>query len=131
MTTIDKLPPIRVTDSNAEYTILIPICGIDPRHFHVLASSRAIVVEARIKSLVHYSCNGPLESQVEDHRVSRELVLREAIRCRSTAVLVKDEFIQITAQKATHEDERPWSELLRVNPYTATGLLPSSSTTQQ
>jgi HSP20 family molecular chaperone IbpA len=115
ITAVKELAPIQVTDTGAEYHVLVPTCGMDAGHFYVLASRRSLLIEVRVKKTLQYEAYGPLEAEIIDQRISRELKLGEPIRENCTVLHLMGDFLQITAQKASVGEVKNWSELLRFN----------------
>jgi len=113
--------PIQVTEDRDEYRILVPMGGIDLRHVYVLATHRSLLIEIRVRKTLQHQGDDPLDAEVEDRRVSRELKLRHPIERRRTVVDTVGDSLRITSLKASEAEENDWSDLVHFDTRTSLG----------
>jgi HSP20 family molecular chaperone IbpA len=111
--TLEKhVPSIQVTEDREKYRILVPMSGIDLRHVYVLAAPQSLLIEIRVRKTVQHQEDDPVDAEVEDRRVSRELKLRHPIERRRTVVDTVGDLLRITSVKASEAEENMWSDLV-------------------
>lgn len=108
-----QFPAIEPSESNLEYTIMVPTNGIDLRRIYVLAKPDSLFIEVRIRSSLKHQDGDAIVTEIEDQRVSRELRFRQPIEERGTSIEVRGRALQITCRKAMTAEEKSWSELLQ------------------
>jgi HSP20 family molecular chaperone IbpA len=106
------VPSIQVTEDREKYRILVPMSGIDLRHVYVLAAPQSLLIEIRVRKTVQHQEDDPVDAEVEDRRVSRELKLRHPIERRRTVVDTVGDLLRITSVKASEAEENMWSDLV-------------------
>jgi HSP20 family molecular chaperone IbpA len=104
--------PIDVVEEPTEYKVVVPLSGIEPRRFFVLAMPRSLLIEMRLKSRISHLTLNALVSESVDHRISREFNLPVEIEQGGTTARVCGEFLEITARKSEHSQQACWSELI-------------------
>ena len=107
------LPAISVADSIRTFRVVVPLDGIDARQVFVFATPFSIVVEIRIKRVLEHP--GPINSEIQRYRITRELRCREGIAKGSTAVRLLGSNLEITGIKASSPDDEDWSEFIQVD----------------
>lgn len=109
---LTQLPPVEPVENGGEYEILVPTNGIDLRHFYVVATPDALLIEVRIRSSFKHDEADPVFAEIQNQRISRELRFRHPIEERGTMVQVRGGELQITCRKAAISDDKSWSEIL-------------------
>jgi HSP20 family molecular chaperone IbpA len=108
----DESLPISIAENQSEYSIVVPLAGIDPRKIHVLATPRSLVIEIHSKSTVWHALTRAPVTESIDRRISRELTLPIEIEQGATTVRVTHDSLHITARKSEHNQETSWSQLI-------------------
>lgn len=117
----DSLPPVRLTETEHELRIKLPLGGLDLRHVYVFASPRCIVVESRSKTSIAHAA--VCATEVQDERIIRELKLHINIKEGSTRVRILGDELEITCTKAQAADDCHWSESLRLDTRASLGCV--------
>jgi HSP20 family molecular chaperone IbpA len=117
------VPSIQVTEDRDTYRILVPMSGIDLRHVYVLAAPQSLLIEIRVRKTVQHEQDDPVDAEVEDRRVSRELKLRHPIERRRTVVDTVGDLLRITSVKASAAEENMWSDLVHFDTRASLGSL--------
>jgi HSP20 family molecular chaperone IbpA len=69
---LPQAPPVpQVTETSAEYRIVVPIGGMDLRNIYVVAEPRSILIETRIRESRIHDSTDPIYSE-ETHSGPRE-----------------------------------------------------------
>jgi HSP20 family molecular chaperone IbpA len=89
--------------------------GIDLRHVYVLAAPQSLLIEIRVRKTVQHQEDDPVDAEIEDRRVSRELKLRHRIERRRTVVDTVGDLLRITSVKASEAEENMWSDLVHLD----------------
>lgn len=108
-----KFAPSELIEGQAEYKLLIPLAGIDPRRAYVLAKPQSVCIEYRSKGTISHETSVPPLLEAIECRVSREIVLPAEIDTRSTTVQVCGDSLFITARKAQGHKRNSSSELVQ------------------
>jgi HSP20 family molecular chaperone IbpA len=105
-----------------EYTVIVPMTGIDLRQVFVVATPHTLLIEVRDRESVNYEGNGPVFSEIRDRRVSRELRLRHPIE-KDVHLHRNANQLLITCRKTATGEEQSWSELLRFDTRASLGCV--------
>jgi HSP20 family molecular chaperone IbpA len=109
-----SLPPVTDRESPGEYTVVVPMTGVDPRQVFVTATPDTLLIEIRDRETVNHEGNGPVFSKIQDRRASRELRFRHPIE-KGISLRVNRNQLLITCRQAPAREEQSWSELLRLD----------------
>jgi HSP20 family molecular chaperone IbpA len=104
--------PVHIADGSGEYKLTMPLVGIDPRNVFILASPRSLLIEVRLKRTISHETTGGPVAECIDRRITREFTLPVEIARNGTSVQVVEKRLQITARKAQHDQQGPWSQLV-------------------
>lgn len=116
-------PSIEITEDDAEYQIIVPLSGVDPRKIYVLATSQSLLIEIRFKlGVCHELDRAPVMESI-DKRISREFTLPVEIEQGGTTVEIRGGSLLITARKSEQEQESPWSQLIHFDTRAGLGLV--------
>ena len=107
------LPGIAASESATMIRLLVPLEGVDVRHVYLIATPRSIELEVLTKSICKGS--GPVRTETQRHRITRELTLRDAITKGSTTARLFGESLEITSIKTASTGDEAWSELIQVD----------------
>ena len=88
--------------------------GVDPRQVFVAATPDTLLIEIRDRETVNHEGNGPVFSEIQDRRASRELRFRHPIE-KGISLRVNRNQLLITCRQASTGKEQSWSELLRLD----------------
>jgi len=119
----DEPLPIEVAEAESEYSIILPLSGIDPRNIYVFAKPRSLLIEIRWKSSTHHPVSNAHITENVERRISRELNLPTEIEERATTVRISGDFLQVTARKSRHDQQTSWSELIRFDTRASLGCI--------
>lgn len=113
------LSPIEVTDTASGFRIVVPLNGIDARHFYVFALPHSVLIEMRMRTATVH-CGADCE-ETQNQRVTRELRLTNAIKEGGTTVRLLGSNLEITCSKAPRLDDKAWSELIQLQTHCSLG----------
>ncbi len=122
-----SIPQLRVIEDRDQYTILVPLKGIDLRQVFILAAPRSLLIEVRVREILQDQGNDLIEAEVENQRISRELTLRHPIRRGRTAVDTVGGLLRITSLKAPEATEDHWSDLVHFDTRASLGPVYSAN----
>lgn len=114
---------IEIAEGMSQYSIVVPLAGIDPRSVYVFATPRSLLIEFRAKRVVsHKMINGFVTESIKQ-RISREFSLPVEIEQDTTIVKVCGDSLQITAGKSQEEQQKPWSQFIHFDTRASLGCI--------
>jgi len=117
-----RLPLAACSETTAEYRVVVPIAGMDLQQLFIVATSQTLLIELRERETVPHEENGPVFSETQERRTSRELRFRCPIE-KGVCLQVHDRELWITCRKASTAEEQSWSEWLRFDTRASLGCI--------
>ena len=113
-------PTILINDHSTMFHVLIPLDGIDMRDVFVFATPNSIMLELRSKRILQHA--GPISSEIQVQRITRELRCRDGIAKGSTTMNLVGGKLEITSIKAHTTGDEAWSEFIHMNTRCSLGM---------
>lgn len=114
------LPDILASESATMFRFLVPFEGIDAREVYIFATPYSIVLELTTKCMVRHA--GPIETETQSFRVTRELRFRNAIAKGSTVARFFGASLEITSLRTLSTSDEAWSEFIQVDTRNSLGF---------
>lgn len=121
------LPGISASESAIMIRLVVPMKGIDVRQVYIFVTPRSIVLEVLTKCILKHS--GPIETETQCYRITRELRFRNSIAKGSTAARLSGASLEITSIKTADMDDDAWSEFIEIDTRSSLGLCEAPSGT--
>lgn len=109
----ELLPAITVSESPTSLRLLFPTRGIDMRDVEVIATSRSILVRARLQ--LASAQQGKSRRGTDHNQIVREIVFNHCIQRDKTDVRFVETGVELTCEKAPSATDSDWSELVEFN----------------
>lgn len=113
------LPAVTVSEGATMITVTVPLDDVDMRQVFVFATPRSILVEVLRKCLLNHC--GPIASEVQRNRITRELKFRCGLAKGTTAARLAGGCLEITSIKAVITGDEAWSEFIQMDTRSSLG----------
>jgi hypothetical protein len=97
------------------------------RQVYIFATPRSIVLGLPTKCILKHS--GPIETETQRYRITRELSFRNSIAKGSTAARLSGGSLEIISIKTASMDDDAWSEFIEIDTRSSLGLCEAPSGT--
>lgn len=114
------LPGILAGESATMIRLLVPLDGIDMRQVYIFATPRSIIFEVLKRSTLKHP--GPIETETQRYRITRELTFRDGIAKGSTVARLCGGSLEISSMKSASTDHEAWSEFIQLDTRSSAGL---------
>lgn len=113
------LPGIAASESATMIRLLVPLDRIDLRQVYIFATPRSILFEVLRKSVLKHP--GPIETETQRYRITRELTFRDGIAKGSTGARLCGGSLEITSRKSASTDQEAWTEFIELDTRSSAG----------
>ena len=107
-----EFAPLELSESKTAYYIVVPLSGIDPRNFYVIATPHSILIEMRLNRLQRHQIVDRSIIERVDQRIEREVAVPVEIEKGKTTIRIAPDSLVITAPKARQGQDGTWSQLI-------------------
>ena len=119
------LPGILASESATMIRLLVPLERIDVRQVYIFVTPRSILFEVLRKSILKRP--GPIETETQRYRITRELTFRDGIAKGSTGARLCGGSLEITSMKSARTEHDAWSEFIQLDTRSSAGLCEAPS----